>query len=375
MKAKLLYEQIAKELKNKILSGEYLKDQKLPTENELAQEYNVSRITSKRALEELKKEGLIYRVRGSGSFVNEINEERMQAITTPAINTARAIAIIMPKHVTESSFAQSINGAVKVFEKAGYYSIIHSGVKNSEDEKKIIKKMYEDGIGGIIYYPVSDRENYSLMHHLYLENYPIVTIDKYFESLPISNVIADNYNGERMATEYLIKLGHEKIAFVSDLSIESTTSIRNRYFGYAKALKSQGKYEKEDIVKSGFTDEYHRKHQEKHYATIISELREKEVTGIIAVNDLVATYLMRTAIKMGVLVPEELSIIGFDDLEMSKHLQVPLTTIRQNFDKIGESAAELIIKMIESQDYEYQQIKLPVTVIERKSCSKRRLVN
>jgi len=372
LKTKLLYEQIAEELKNKILSGEYVKDQKLPTENDLAQEYKVSRITSKRALEELKKEGLIYRVRGSGSFVNEIDEELLQMTRARAMNTARAIAIIMPKHVSESSFAQSINGAVKVFEKAGYYSVIHSGVKNADDEKKIIKKMYDDGIGGIIYYPVSDRENYTLLNSLFLDNYPIVTIDKYFESLPISNVVADNYNGGRIATEYLIKLGHEKIGFVSDLSIESTTSIRNRYFGYAKALKAHGKYEKEDVVKAGFTDEYHRSHQEKQYETIINELLKSEVTGIIAVNDLVATYLMRTAINMGVLVPEDLSIIGFDDLEMSKHLQVPLTTIRQDFDKIGQSAAELIIDIIETQNYEYQQIKLPVSIIERQSCSKKK---
>lgn len=369
MKNKLLYEQIVDELKEKILNKDYVLNQKLPTENELAAQYDVSRITSKRALEELKKMGLIYRVRGSGSFVSEMTFGQKKKDTGTSINTAKAIAIIMPLHVTESSFAQSVTGAVRVFEEQGYYSVVHSGLKSSEDEKKILKKLQDDGIKGVIYYPVSDRSNYSLLHGFHLDNYPIVTIDKYFESLPISNVIADNYHGGMVATKHLIELGHDKIGFVSDLSIESTTSIRDRYFGYAKALSDQNLEEDESYVLSGFTDEYHRTYQATHYKNVIHSLRKNGVTGIVAVNDLVATFLMRAAIDMAIDIPGELSIIGFDDLEMSKHLQVPLTTIRQDFFDIGKRAAELMLKEIE-EEYTYQQVKLPVTLVKRESCSK-----
>ncbi len=371
MKSKLLYEQIADALKEKICNGEYVKDERLPTESDLADQFNVSRITSKRALEELKKEGLIYRVRGSGSFVSEIADYKKRNKEAIVNNGAKATAIIMPHHVTESSFAKSITGAVRAFEKAGFYSVVHSGVKSSEDERRIISKMYDDGIKGIIYYPVSDRENYSLLNSLYLENYPIVTIDKYFESLPISNVVADNYNGGYIAAKYLSKLGHSRIGFVSDLSIESTTSIRNRYFGYAKALRDEGLMEEEEFLTMGFTDEYHRKYNDKVYKDIAHKMVRAKITGVVAVNDLVGAYLLKAAIDCGISVPDELSIIGFDDLEMSKHLQVPLTTIKQDFSEIGRKAAELVIKKMGASEYDYEQIKLPVTIIERDSCAKR----
>lgn len=370
MKSKLLYEQIAETLKEKILNGDYVKDERLPTESDLADQFNVSRITSKRALEELKKEGLIYRVRGSGSFVSEIADYKRRNKEEIVRNGAKATAIIMPHHVTESSFAKSITGAVRAFEKAGFYSVVHSGVKNSEDERRIINKMYEDGIQGIIYYPVSDRENYSLLNSLYLENYPIVTIDKYFESLPISNVVADNYNGGYIATKHLTKLGHRRIGFVSDLSIESTTSIRNRYFGYAKALRDENLVEEKAFLMMGFTDEYHRKYNDKLYKDVIRHMQQSDITGIVAVNDLVGAYLLKAAISMEVSVPDELSIIGFDDLEMSKHLQVPLTTIKQDFSEIGRRAAELVIKKIGEAEQTYEQIKLPVSIVERESCTK-----
>ncbi len=374
---KPLYERIVEDIKSKILEGEYQTDTKIPTELELADMYKVSRITSKRALEELKALGLIYRVRGSGSFVSpeiihtsdNLNTSMSRGIVKDG--TKPMIALIMPLHVTESSFAKSINGAIEVLDRSGFYSIVNSGLKSSEDERKIITRLYQEGVQGIIYYPVSDRDNYKLLNMLVLNEYPIVTIDKYFEGVPISSVIADNYSGCYKVTKHLIDFGHEKIGFVSDLSIESTTSVRDRYFGYTKALRDAGFMNINDYTQNGFTDEYHREYKSSKYKSIIKHFVEKGVTAIVGVNDQVATFLLRAAIEMNINVPDQLSITGFDDLEMTKYLQVPLTTLHQDFHEIGKRAAEFLVEIMEKGSYEYKQIKLPVSLIERKSSAKR----
>lgn len=369
----LLYQAIVDDLKNKILSGIYKPEERLPTEFEIASKYGVSRITSKRALEELKLQGLIYRIRGSGSFVSQSLPKMNQSddISTSCINNKGIITIMIPFDVSESSFAQSVRGASEILDENNFYINVYSGIRNLKAEQKLIKKLYEDNIKGIIYYPVSDRGNFEILNTLLLENYPIVTIDRYFEGLPINYVVSDNEYGAGKATQYLIDLGHKRVAFVSHLAIESTTSIRNRYFGYCKTLKRNNIRINSNLVKIGFADEQHDYYQKELYQNIIRELLTCEVTAIFAVNDLVATLLMRAAFELNIKIPEDISIIGFDDVELSKHLQVPLTTISQDFYNMGRTAAQMLVNEIRSGQREYNQVKLPVELIIRESCAEK----
>lgn len=371
---KLLYEKIIEDLKNKILNKVYKADQKLPTELELAEQYGVSRITSRRALEELKLQGIIYRIRGSGSFVSPaINRKEKSdelAVSKSPVNKD-IITIMLPFDVSNNSFAQSVRGASEILEENGYYTSVFNGLRDVESEQQLIKKLYEDKIKGIIYYPISDRDNLGILNMLYLDNYPIITIDKYFESLPISYVVSNNEDGACQATQYLIDFGHERIAFVSDLPIESTTSIRDRYFGYCKKLKQNGLPLNMDFIKVGISNnEYSRYYQKELYQGVIKELIIKKVTAIFAINDIVASFLMRAAFEMDIKIPDDISIIGFDNMEIAKHLQVPLTTISQDFYNMGKIAAQYLLNKIDSDEDEFKGCKLPVELVVRESCSK-----
>jgi DNA-binding LacI/PurR family transcriptional regulator len=209
------------------------------------------------------------------------------------------------------------------------------------------------------------------MNMLHLEKYPIVTIDKYFESIPISYVVSDNEAGAAIATQFLVDLGHRRIGFVSDLSIESITSIRNRYFGYSRTLKENDIAYNPEFVKLGVTGiEYSRTYRKEIYQTILSELVSAGVTAIFAVNDFIASYLMRAAFELGFRVPDDISIIGFDDMDIAKHLQVPLTTVSQDFCSIGRIAGQIMCESIQSGAISYEQRRLPVELIVRDSCRK-----
>jgi GntR family transcriptional regulator of arabinose operon len=232
---RLLYEKIISYLRQEIHSQNFKPGDKLPTEKELAQKFGVSRITSKRALEDLKVEGLIYRVRGSGSFVSglEKNPDKFFGNSlNNRVDYSRVVPIVLPFDVSNGGIMNVVIGASRVMDEKGYILSIHCCNDDINEEKKLLLNLYEKNVAGIIHYPISDRKNLEIMNYLYLKNYPIVTIDKYYESIPISYVVSDNLKGAYEAVQYLISKGHKRIAFVSDGKIEDATSIRNRYFGY-----------------------------------------------------------------------------------------------------------------------------------------------
>jgi len=239
---KYLYQQITNDLKQQITSGKLKSNEKLPTEIELAQQYNVSKITSKKALDELKGDGLVYSKRGSGTFVSNFEktffetERRQNSLS----NNSKEISMLLPFETTLGNILNVVNSTSKVLNKNGFTLRIYNTKSHSEYEKMLITKLYNNGSAGIIYYPSQDNSNLDILYKLYLNNFPIVLIDKYFPTIPINYVVSDNFTAGYNATEYLIKLGHKKISFISDAALETASSVRDRYFGYCNALKTYG---------------------------------------------------------------------------------------------------------------------------------------
>ena len=362
MDQKLLYKQIIDYLKEKINSGEMQPNNKIPTEKELSEQFDVSRITSKRALEELSKEGLIYRIQGSGSFVTPREERNELRIDNKRSLSAqqKIISMVIPFKSSMGRIIDAISGATDFLNARGYYLGVHNTSRDLYQEKIALTKLIKDGVQGIIYYPLSDSKNLEVLNTLCMNNYPVVSIDKYFESLPLSSVVSDNFSGGYQITSHLINLGHKRIAFVSDAHIEGATSIRDRYFGYCKALRDNGIEIDHDIINIGFFDI--NKNQDpsmvyakrsdytidkKHMMDIIRDLQQHNVTAIQAINDDIGTYFEKVCTEMGIKVPDEMAITGFDNIDISQHVDIPLTTVAQDFYEIGKRAAEIIIEYIE----------------------------
>lgn len=359
-----LYEKIVNQIKESIIMGELNEDAKLPTEVDLAKQFDVSRITSKRALEELRIQGYIYRIQGSGSFVASL--EKNSSNSSEASDDSRRIAILLPFDQSMGGIINVINDASEVFNKYNYYITIHTFQNNAESERELLTQLYGDGTKGIIFYPFSDLRNLEIINKLYLNNYPLVTIDKYFEGIPVSSVVSDNLNSSLNATQYLIDQGHNKIGFISDATIESAHSVRQRYFGYCRALKKSDITIDEAIVKVGVYKNIEIEGYSTFYNRIMKEFMSKKVTALVCINDYVASVCMREALNLGYKIPEDLSVIGFDNIDLACHLQVPLTTVAQDFHSIGRIAAELIMERI-NDDSEPRQVVLPTELIVRSS--------
>lgn len=361
----LLYEQITYYLKSEIKSGILKPGDKLPTEMELAEKFNVSRITSKRALEDLRIEGAIYRVRGSGSFVSErkSSPETGNMDVVGDVNRSKVIAFVLPFDTLNGGIMNVVSGASRAIEGKDYLLSIHCCNNNLDEERELLTQLYEKGVSGIMYYPISDSKNLEVANMFYLEQFPCVSIDKYFESVPLSYVVSDNLLGSYEVTKHLIELGHKKIAFLSDNRIDDATSVRNRYFGYSKALKEYGIPMDMRLVKNG---DFHDLDEESGKA-ILSELIKVGMTAACTINDYVANFVINNLTQLGVMVPDNISVTGFDDLEFAGLLSTPLTTVRQDLVSMGQYAMEYLMDCIENGvNTRYQKV-LPTQLIVRKS--------
>lgn len=378
MPKKLLYQEIIDYLKTKIINREFLPGDLLPSEFELTRDFKVSRITAQKALDELENSGLIYRVRGKGSFVSD-QPQIMQG--NPAEQSLKIIALVIPFRSSLGRSFDIIQGLSTVLSKNGYYLSVHISHYSVAEEREILTKLVKDGVAGIIVYPFSHCDNIDLIHRLLLNNYPIITIDKFYDVLPVSGVFSDNFNGSYQAATHLIERGHRNIVFISDRELAAANSISERYFGFCKALKDHNlPITDEQLILTEYRHNEPLFEAVKNNSPSVNELLDpykKIITGLLegdkpctaihGLNDYLTIYLLKAALAMGIKVPGELSFVGFDNIDYSAYLEVPLTTVEQNFREIGVEAGNLIMSRISDPAGECKRIVIPVELIERRS--------
>lgn len=378
-----LYAKIIEDMRNKILCGEWTQGDRLPSEIEVARRFGVSRITSKRAFDELEREGLIYRVRGSGSYV--MSKSQKTGISACSQAGIKIIHILLPFYSAFGRGVDIIRGANDFLEPRGYFLKIHNSMRDPAKEKEALLNLYQSGAEGVIFYPLSNKENMDIVQMLSIQNFPIILIDKYCDGLSADSVVSDNFRGMYDAMAYLLERGHCDIAFISDVDVQSISSVKDRFLGYCEALKDYGKEIRYENYLLNYGD-YIRKNYPSIYQMMIENTpldmmglnvfknflsgmleRPNSVTAMVAVNDYVAMYFMKAALGLGMSLPAELSIIGFDNLEFSPHLEIPLTTVEQDFYNMGYTAAEFLIQRISGERDSFGKTMLPVKLIERNS--------
>ncbi|MBL4936217.1 GntR family transcriptional regulator [Clostridium sp. YIM B02515] len=353
---KALYNQIVDHLMNMIEKKEILPGDRLPTEHELMVKFNVSRITAKRALEELKNRGLIYRKQGQGSFLsNTIGLENM--------NRPKIISMIIPYENSTGRFIDYIRGAGDYLYSKGYLLSINCTDGDENKEREFLLNMSKVGASGIIYYPTNRMHSFDILSMFYMNQYPIVLIDKYFDSLPLSFSISDNFDGGYKASKHLIELGHEHIAFISSVNIERVPSVRDRFLGYCNALKDSGIEIKSDFIVSQLEDTCGKEGMDQ----VLKKLLEIGVTAVISENDYVAIDIIKVLKSININVPNDISLIGFDNISILEQVDISLTTIEQDFYEIGKKAAKIVIDNLEGKVISQVKEITPIRLIERNS--------
>lgn len=215
------------------------------------------------------------------------------------------------------------------------------------------------GVDGVVVILPDSTDPY--FHELMTSSIPMVMLD--YDTTVRGSVSSDNIQGSIMAVNYLHDLGHRKIAHISGGL--STFAGERRLKGYEMALNELGIPVNPDYIVEGSHIDYS---AESGYDAMLKLLRLKELpTAIFAAEDNLAVGAIQAIREQGLRVPEDFSIIGFDDIEMAKYLTPALTTIKQDTYLLGRSAADMLISCIETGD-STGSIMLPTELIVRDSC-------
>jgi LacI family transcriptional regulator len=192
---------------------------------------------------------------------------------------------------------------------------------------------------------------------------PVVMVDDYFENININCILTDNISGGYMATEYLIKNGYTKIGFLGDTQLSS--SFWDRYQGYLKALNDHNiPFRKEYLFPKSVE-----KLSNSGMDLVVQELRLKNELpdAFFCCNDSEAIILNKALSMLGISIPEDISVIGFDDIEFSQSMTPELTTMRVEKELMGTKAIEMLVNIMYTPSMISEKLLLNTTLIKRKS--------
>lgn len=237
--------------------------------------------------------------------------------------------------------------------------LLGTGLNFENSTKRLLKQKFVDGV--ILRATESNNE---LAKQLEEWEIPFVSLGKF--DIPCSenwySVSSDDFGGAFKATSYLINLGHTKIGFIGENNFK-VAGVQERLKGYKKALEAKLMNDQEELIINGdFT-------MESGFQGALKLLENKQrPSAIFAANDQMAIGVIKATHYLGIKVPEQLSLIGFDDLAIATFVYPSLTTVHQHIYELGTLAAQLLIDLVNGRKPKEKQIILPTTLIERDSC-------
>lgn len=355
-----LYAQIESYVREQIRSGKWKPGKRLPSENQLCKQFDVSRITIRGAMDKLVEEGVVFRIQGRGSFVAEeagIGEPAKYDYGRGASGDGelQTVAVILPRLrglLTNSLLA----GVERALEPSRFRMLLLTTDDSQEREEIKLREALRAGARGLIVYPAEGQTYSEEMLRLTLDRYPIVVIDRYVRGVPTHCVCSDHIAGAYEATEHLLRLGHRRIGFVTT-PYEGTTSLEERLEGFRQALNDYGVVLDRSLV-------LERAEPDAIAAFLASS---PNVTALFAVNEQIGQMAIRAAEAAGMRVPDDLSVVFFDDYDHADASRIPPTCVAQQGDTIGFEAGSRLLSLFANPNQERSMVRIPTRLIVRAS--------
>jgi len=359
---KAKYYIVMENLKKRISEGEIKVGDRLPSENELVEEFSVSRHTIRKALSILETDGFIEAIHGRGTFCIE---------RTKAKGGSHNIAVVTT-YISDYIFPMLIQGIDKVLTKEGYSIILKNTANSQKNEAKALEDIMTKNIDGLIIEP-SKSEIFCRHMNQYKQldemGIPYVFLQGTYPQMKEKpNIIMDDVKGGYLLTKYLIELGHKNI--IGIFKIDDNQGVA-RHKGFIKALNESGiSYDPDMVVL------FHTEDRAKKPAEIIRQFikEEKKMDAIVCYNDQIALEVYRVLEAAGKKVPEDISLTGYDDSFIAENGPVKLTTVGHPKQEMGEMIAELLLEKIngiEESDSKVKRVIEPKLII-RQSCIERK---
>jgi len=353
VKANPKYQQLKEILKEEIKKRKLRPGDQVLPEEKIAKKHGVSLGTVRQTMAELVNEGLIYKEQGKGTFIAEKKKKKTFTIGLLLTDIGNPFFSQVARSIQEKAHLLKYSVI--------YYNTNDQLLRETESIDMLIKRR----VDGVILVPVLKNGEEKLIQKLKENSIPFVYLDRYLNEPASDYVIIDNLSGVRQIMEYLISLGHKRVGCISAQPF--TRVLEQRVKAYEKLIRENNLATEDSLVQiSNLPDD-------KGGYDAANKLfsMKNRPTAIFATNDIIAIGVYKAAKNKGIRIPQDLSLVGFDDIEASSHLEVPLTTVFQPINKMGEIAVKTLAEKSEKKDSEkLQKIVLQPKMVIRKSCRK-----
>lgn len=276
-------------------------------------------------------------------------------------NRSRVIGVIVPQ-IANDFFSQAINGIEAIAYNRGYHVIIAQSHESFEREVVTVQQSVARKVDGLLISLSSETNDVSHLQELRQKNFPIVLFDRVSDELDTVKIVSDNYGGAFAATEHLIRSGRRRIAHVTIPPYMSIT--QERLAGYRAALEQNGLPYDESLIRYvGFGQH--------EIDPIVDDLLEQSPPpdAFFAASDRLALGCLATLQARRIVIPEQISIVGFTNIGVAHLLSPPMSTVVQPAKEIGQTAAERLIELIERKQKAapVDTVRIPTQLIARQS--------
>ena len=272
------------------------------------------------------------------------------------------IGLIMPD-ILNPAYPMLFKGAADVLEKNGYYTFVSNTDDNAEKEVEFINDFNSMLIAGLIIIPSSRGKNADVFNDILI---PTVILDRELSGVNKDLVTSDNEKGAYEATKLLIDNGHREILMLS--GPVHTVAIQKRVDGWKKAMVENDLYNEDQLIISEVSFSIRTGHEMMKMALE----KKHQIDAIFSCNDTIAIGIMQALTEFGKSIPEDISLVGFDDSYISQFLNPPLTTVRQPFYEEGKISAEILLDRIKNnREEKVKKIILGTKLIIRETVAQR----
>lgn len=349
-------------LQREIGSGRWKRGERLPSESELVDRFGLSRITVGRAMRDLQAAGIVDRRAGSGSYVSGVSAQ-------PSL----AFGLLIP-NLGESEIFEPICRGMMASPLAREHDLLwgsapSSGASRESAAWALCQHYIERRVSGVFFAPLefsdaSAATNQRIGDALDAAGIPLVLLDRPLHPWPEEGrhdlVGIDNRRAGYVMATHLLRLGCTRLAFVGLPNAASTVDARET--GYREAARRFGLSPEQARVHRVDPDEA---------GAVAAIMGDDQPHGIVCANDRTAGQLMHAMRRLGFQVPRDTRLVGIDDVEYARLLPVPLTTLRQPTQHMGETALAAMLDRVQHRELPPRDIRLHCEVVVRESCGAR----
>lgn len=317
----------------------------------------------------------ISRVLNGKAFLNRIPATTVESILTAAkecgytpnlvahnlrSNKTNTIGLLIPS-IANPYFADIASVVIAEAQRIGYTTIVTDTMEDSRIQDASVTTLISRMVDGIIIVPCGD--NPKFLEQTNERCMPVVLIDRYYENSTLPYVVTNNFQGGYYATNFLIKNGHSDIACIQ--GSPSATPNKKRIEGYLSALEEAGIRDKAIIVGNDFSS------QNGYLETKLLLNEEKHPSAIFALSNTIGLGAIKAIREAGLKIPDDISIISFDNNLYLDYFTPPVTRIGQMVDEMGKMAVKLIHESISNHRIVTSQIELSPEIVLRESVTPR----